>query len=136
MERELSTLIKSIKKIWVSSKSAILVFGAFMIGLGLYFLLRGKDVDPWEVLNEQKKSHKEELKAIDDFHREIKEKNDSIDKKLKTTLEEIDKKYTEKNKKLDRKTKKEVEKIVKDTNLSPEELAKKLADATGLSLDD
>jgi 2-succinyl-5-enolpyruvyl-6-hydroxy-3-cyclohexene-1-carboxylate synthase len=132
----MNDLIKSIKKIWVSSKSAVLVFGAFMIGLGLYFLLRGKDVDPWEVLNEQKKSHKEEIKAIDDFHKEVKEKNDSIDKKLKSTLEEIDRKYTEKNKKLDRRTKKEVEKIVKDTNLSPEELAKKLADATGLSLDD
>lgn len=131
----MSTLIKSIKKLWISSKSTVLIFGAFMIGLGLWFLLRGKDVDPWEILNEQKKSHAEELKAIDESHRELIERNAAIDEKLKNTLREIDEKYAEKNKKLDRKTKQEIEKIVKDTNLSPEELAKKLAEATGLSLD-
>lgn len=132
----MTSLLKSIKKLWVSSKATILIFGAFMIGLGLLFLLRGKDVDPWEILSEQKKARDKELEAIEDAHQELAKRNAEIDENLKKTLREIDEKYAEENKKLDRKTKKEIEKIVKDTNLSPEELAKKLAEATGLSLDE
>ena len=128
-------LLKSVKKLWVSSKATILIFGAFMVGLGLLFLLRGKDVDPWEILNEQKKARDKELEAIEDAHQELAKRNAEIDENLKNTLRQIDQKYAEENKKLDKKTKKEIEKIVKDTSLSPEELAKKLAEATGLSLD-
>ena len=131
----MKSLLKSAKKLWVSSKATILIFGAFMVGLGLLFLLRGKDVDPWEILNEQKKARDKELEAIEGAHQELAKRNAEIDENLKNTLREIDQKYAEENKKLDKKTKKEIEKIVKDTSLSPEELAKKLAEATGLSLD-
>jgi len=132
----MNALVKSAKKLWLSSKSAVLIFGAFMIGLGLWFLLRGKDVDPWEILNEQKKSHAQELEAINAANEELSKRNAAIDENLKKTLREIDEKYAKENRELDKKTKKEIEKIVKDTSLSPEELAKKLAAATGLSLDE
>ena len=129
-------MIAKSKKLWAKIRYYIFASLTLVIAIAVFVMSRGKKVDPWKILSKQKKSHEEELKLIDAAHERLKKEKAEIDENLRKTLKEIEEKYAEKNKTLDKKTKSEIEKIVKDTDLNSEELAKKLADVTGLSLED
>ena len=125
-----------LKKVWIKGKYEIIVFTIGLVALLVALFTRGKNKSVWKIFDEQKRTQEKELRILETSYQKLEKEKAEIDKKLEITLLEIEKKYEEENRSLDRKTKNEIKKIVKDTNLDPEELAKKLSEVTGLSLEE
>ena len=87
-----------------------------------------------EVLAEIQKKHEEELKAIKEADERRMKAYEENSRKLQERLTEIERQYAAAQQELDDKKRKELTKILEESHNDPDELAQRLADATGFRI--
>jgi Skp family chaperone for outer membrane proteins len=120
----LATIWAYVKKYW---SLALLVVG----GIAAFFVFRQREISFADEYKKIKDAHDEELKRIQDARAEEQRQHEANVKKLQDTLAAVQKHYDEARKDLDAKKKAQIEDLVKKYKDDPDELAKKLSEATG-----
>lgn len=115
------------KKYW---NVALLIVSA-IAGFLFYRREQEKFSDRYRQLQD---AHDEELKKIQDAREEERHQHEVNLKKLQSTLDLIQRKYDEDKRAFDDKKKQQVEQLVKKYGKSPDDLAKKLSEATGFKV--
>lgn len=123
----LSTAWTYVKKYW---GIAVLVVGS----IAAFFLFRQQGESFADNLKKIQDLHADELKKIQDARAEEARQHEVNVKKLQETLDAVQKHYDEAKEQLDSKKKREIEEIVKQHGDDPDELAKKLSEATGFTI--
>lgn len=122
-----ATIWAYVKKYW---GIAVLVIGALIA----FFVFKHQDVSFADQLKKIQDAHDEELKQIQDARAEEQRQHAANEQKLQDTLAVVQKHYDEAQRDLDDKKKREIEQIVKDFGDDPLALAKKLSEATGMTV--
>lgn len=122
--RILTIIWSFIKKYW---ELFLLVAGA----LAAMFLLQRQKESFLDDVKRIQDAHDEEVKKINAARDEERRQRIENEKRLSAALTAIQAQYDAAKMELDSKKKKEVEQLVKDFGDNPEELAKKLSQATG-----
>lgn len=120
----LATAWLYVKKYW---GIAVLVVGS----IAAFFLFRQQGESFADNLKKIQDAHNDEVKKIQDARAEEQRQHEVNVKKLQDTLDAVQKHYDEAKEQLDSKKKREIEEIVKQHGDDPDELAKKLSEATG-----
>lgn len=113
-----------IKKYW---ELFLLLTGAFVT----LFLLRQQKVSFMDDMKRIQDAHDEEVKRINAARDEERRQRIENERKLNNALQVVQAQYDAAKRELDDKKKKEVEQLVKEFGDRPEELARKLSEATG-----
>ncbi len=113
-----------IKKYW---ELFLLLTGAFVA----LFLLRQQKVSFMDDMKRIQDAHDEEVKRINAARDEERRQRIENERKLNNALQVVQAQYDAAKRELDDKKKKEVEQLVKEFGDRPEELARKLSEATG-----
>lgn len=116
-----------VKKYW---KILALVLGA-IVG---FVLFRGQNISFAEDFKKIKDSHEEELRQIEAARAEERRRHEENAAKLERALKTVQEEYDKQRKELDSKKKKEIKKIVEEAGDDPEELARRLSEATGFTV--
>lgn len=103
------------------------------LGLGLVVLIAFRQGAPdltklYASVRERSKKEQEEITA--GYEKEVKLTQEAATRAA-DALQQVEEHYAQRSEELDRKKKKEVKKIIEETKRDPEELARKLAQATG-----
>jgi len=103
------------------------------LGLGLVVLLVFRRGTPdftklYASIRERSKQEQEEITA--GYEKEVKLTQEAATRAT-DALQQVEEHYAQRSEELDRKKKQEVKKIIEETKRDPEELARKLAQATG-----
>lgn len=123
----LATIWAYVKKYW---GIAALIIGAIVA----FFVFKRQDVSFADQLKKIQDAHDVELKQIQDARAEEQRQHVANEQKLQDTLAVVQKHYDEAQRDLDDKKKREIEQIVKDYGDDPLALAKKLSEATGMTV--
>lgn len=122
------------QKSWLFIKTnwryAAVVLGALVA----YLLLNKQKSSLLDQLQEIRASYESQISKIEAARREEREKNAQELKILKKRLEDVQKQYDDAKKDLDDKKRAEIEELIKKYSDNPEELAKKLSEATGFKI--
>jgi len=104
--------------------------------IAIYVLFKkDKDLDTIkDAFAASKKSHKAELEAINNTHKEELVKRDKIIDDYHTTIMKLDDEYKKQKLKLHEWEKKKIKKIVEETHNDPEGRVKKIAEEFGFEL--
>lgn len=86
-------------------------------------------------LAENDKKHREELQQIQAAHDAEDADHEAHLKQLQDTLDEVERQYTAAKQQLDDSKRAEIKQIIEEYNDNPDELAKRLSDATGIQID-
>lgn len=121
-----------LRKVWLYIKKhwwiPLIVVGILL----LLLLTRRNSADALiGIIKQQRDSYNKERDVIDKVHVEEIKKRDRALKIYKATMDAIEHKYEEQNKQLDKRKRKEIEKLVNENSDNPEELTKRLSEATG-----
>lgn len=127
-------MLDALKKIWVFVKTYWKYIVLVLIIIAAVIFGSKQRIDWMSKLKEIQDAHDAEIKAIEEARAEERRRNEENLKRLQDALEAVQKKYDEQKKQLDSKKKAEVEQIVKEYGDNPEELAKKLSEATGFQI--
>jgi Tfp pilus assembly protein PilO len=127
-------VLDALKKIWVFVKTYWKYIVLVLIIIAAVIFGSKQRIDWMSKLKEIQDAHDAEIKAIEEARAEERRRNEENLKRLQDALEAVQKKYDEQKKQLDSKKKAEVEQIVKEYGDNPEELAKKLSEATGFQI--
>lgn len=126
--------MQTLKTIWAYVKKwwglAALVIGAVVA----FFVFRGQSTNFAERLKALQDVHDEELKKISDIRAQEQKEHIQNEKRLQETLDAVQRHYDEAKKQLDEKKKAEVEDIVTKFGDDPDAMARKLAEATGMTI--
>lgn len=120
----LAVIWSYVKKYW--SYAALLL--AVIFG---YLLFKKEQIDFADALKKIQEAHEEEIRKIQEAREEERRQHEANLKRLQDTLDAVQKQYDDAKKDLDTKKKKEIEDLVKQFGDNPDELAKKLSEATG-----
>lgn len=123
----LATVWAYVKKYW---SLALLVVG----GIAAFFVFRQREISFADEYKKIKDAHDEELKRIQDARAEEKRQHEENQRKLEATLAAVQQQYAEAKKDLDAKKKAQIEELVKKYKDDPDELAKRLSEATGFTI--
>jgi len=124
------TIKTFLKKAWAWIKKYWYVPALAIYTLVMWIFFR-KGGAASEVLKIQGESHKAQIRAINDAHKEELEKKDAALKQYNDVISSMEKEYKRDKKTLDNKKKKEVKKIVEEHGDNPAELAKIVAERFG-----
>lgn len=123
----LATVWAYVKKYW---SLALLVVG----GIAAFFVFRRREISFADEYKKIKDAHDEELKRIQDARAEEKRQREENRRKLEAALVAVQQQYAEAKKDLDAKKKAQIEGLVKKYKDDPDELAKRLSEATGFTI--
>lgn len=123
----LATVWAYVKKYW---SLALLVVG----GIAAFFVFRRREISFADEYKKIKDAHDEELKRIQDAWAEEKRQREENRRKLEAALVAVQQQYAEAKKDLDAKKKAQIEGLVKKYKDDPDELAKRLSEATGFTI--
>lgn len=116
-----------VKKYWAYAALVLaVVFG--------FFLFRKGQTDFAERLKQINDAHDAELKQIQDARAQEQKQHEENERKLQEALDAVQKHYDDAKKDLDDKKKAQIEDIVKKYKDDPDQLAKKLSEATGFTI--
>lgn len=125
--KSLSVVWSYVKKYW----SYVALLGGTLVA---FFLLRKQGTDTSGMLKELQAAHDDEVKAIQAVREDEKQKHKENEKKLQETLVAVQRHYDDAKEDLDEKKKAQIKEIVDKYGDDPNELAKKLSDATGFKI--
>jgi len=111
-----------LKKIWAFLKTHWYV--PVIIIAALIFRSKGKQFS--EILEASQKSHKKQVKAIEDAEVEKQKRKQEIEDEYENVIKEIDKNYSKENKILDRQEKKYVKYLVDSWVDDPRQMAERI----------
>jgi flagellar biosynthesis/type III secretory pathway M-ring protein FliF/YscJ len=120
----------SLKKIWTWIKHYWYVPAVIVYTLFLWFVFGKKD-KAHEVLKIREKSLEDQIKIINDSHKEEIELRDKILKKYNDLVTKMEESFRRDEKELEDNKKKEIKKLVENYYNDPEELAKLIAEKYG-----
>jgi flagellar biosynthesis/type III secretory pathway M-ring protein FliF/YscJ len=120
----------SLKKIWTWIKHYWYVPAVVLYTLLLWFVFGKKD-KAHEVLKIREKSLEDQIKIINDSHKEEIELRDEILKKYNDLVTKMEESFKRDEKELEDSKKKEIKKLVENYHNDPEELAKLIAEKYG-----
>jgi septal ring factor EnvC (AmiA/AmiB activator) len=116
-----------IKKYWA--------YVALILGIiAAIVFFRKEQLDFADELKKIQEAHDEELRKIEEAREQERREHEANLKRLQETLAEVQKHYDDAKKDLDDKKKKEIADLVKQYGNDPDELAKKLSEATGFTI--
>jgi CII-binding regulator of phage lambda lysogenization HflD len=121
------------KKAWTWIKKYWQLFVGMLIPILVWIFTR-RPPDLSKVLDRVREDHQKELEVINRTHREELEKRDAAVKRYTDTMAEVERKFSESQKTLTEKKKREVEKILKDHGDDPDEITRRLSEATGFQI--
>ena len=101
------------------------------LGIGVFLIFRQGAPDLTKLytsIRERSKREQDEIKAA--YEEEVRLTQEAA-ARAADALQQVEEHYTQRSEELDKKTKKEVKRIIEETKSNPEELAKRLAQATG-----
>jgi len=125
-----------LKKAWATIRKYWQYFALAAYTIVIYVLFK-KDKNTEAIksaFTASKKTHKAELEAINNAHKEELVKRDKIIDDYHTTIMKLDDEYKKQKLKLHEWEKKVIKKIVKDTHNDPEGRVKKIAEHFGFEL--
>lgn len=123
----LATAWAYVKKYW----SLVALVGGVVFAV---VFLRKQGVDFADNLRKIQEAHDEELRKIQEARAEEKRQHEENARKLQAALDAVQKQYDDAKKDLDAKKKAQIEDLVKKYKDDPDELAKKLSEATGFTI--
>lgn len=127
-------ILMTIRKIWSFVKTHWYIPVAIVIAVVLFFISKGNSTGLFDIITKSRESHLKEVDKLNEIHAEEIEKRDVAIKKYNKTVEAVEKQYKEENKALNRKKKKQIKKIVDEVGEDPNELAKRISEATGFDI--
>tara|TARA_Y100000593_G_scaffold9498_1_gene17291 strand:- start:44 stop:481 length:438 start_codon:yes stop_codon:yes gene_type:complete len=123
-----------LKKSWIWIKAHWeLVLGAVLV-VFVYVTQRAKSASMSKVLENSRKLHEEEMKALQDIHESEKEDLKKAEDRMIETMRKVEEEYNKSNKELDEKKKKEIESLVKKNKKDPDEITRRLSELTGFEI--
>ena len=123
----LATVWAYVKKYW----SLVALVGGVVFAV---VFMRKQGSDFAENLKKIQDLHDEELKKIQEVRAEEKRQHEENQRKLQEALATVQQHYDEAKKDLDAKKKAQIEDLVKKYKDDPDELAKRLSEATGFTI--
>lgn len=123
-----------LKKAWQLLKVYWKIPVTIITTIIIWRFLNPESVDLSGILENNRKKHQEELSSIRSSYQKQLDISRENNEKLKKILDEIEKKYNEKQEKLEESKKRIIAKLIKKYKDNPQELAKKLSEATGLTI--
>jgi hypothetical protein len=127
-------MITFFKKAWLWIKKHWKIFALILGAVVGFVLFRGKNISFSEDFNKIKDNHAEELRKIDEARAEERRLAAENAARLESTLKTIEDEYSKKKQELDGKKKQEITRIVKESGDDPDELARRLSEATGFQV--
>jgi len=124
---KLKVFLAYLKKYWLV---AVAIIGFIVFEL----LMQRRSDGLAKTLEEIEKRHDEEIKAIKGAHDVEEQQHEKNVQQLQNRLAEIERQYNVAEQKLDDKKREEIKQILSDTDGNPDELAKKLSEATGFAV--
>tara|TARA_B100000214_G_scaffold323953_2_gene260673 strand:+ start:397 stop:801 length:405 start_codon:yes stop_codon:yes gene_type:complete len=100
------------------------------------FILTRKSENISKVLERAREDHKKELDIINESHKIEIQKRKDAQAEYFLTIQEIEKKYEDRSEELDSRKKQQIERLIEKGNDDPGELARKISEITGFSLDE
>ena len=120
-----------LKKSWIWIKAHWeLVLGTILV-IFVYVTQRAKTSSMSKVLENSRKLHEEEIKALEDIHESEKEDLKKAEDRMIETMRRVEEEYEKSNQELDDKKKKEIESLVKKNKKDPDEITRRLSELTG-----
>jgi len=130
----MTMILPWLKKAWQLLKLYWKIPVTIIITIIVWRFLNPEAADLSKILEDNRKKHQEELDRIRASYQNQLDISRENNEKLKKILDEIEKKYNEKQEKLEESKKKTIANLVKKYKDNPEELSKKLSEATGLTI--
>ena len=120
------------KKAWAFIKKYWKYFIAFFYGMGVWLYFRGSAQKSKEIIEVTRESYEQQIKAINEAHKQEVEKRDLVIKKYNEIIKMIEEEYIKKRRFLELAEKKEVKKIIEEHADDPKSLAKLMSDKFGI----
>lgn len=121
-----------IEKAWVWLKHNWKIPFLVVWSLGIYILSRRNTEAIKDVLESNKRSHREEVETLNRAHKDEILKLKNLQKEYKDTIFKLEKKFKEENRKLSKKHAEDVKEIVIKSKGNPEEIIRKIENDFGI----
>tara|TARA_B100000686_G_scaffold313271_1_gene358473 strand:+ start:1112 stop:1534 length:423 start_codon:yes stop_codon:yes gene_type:complete len=116
--------------LWIKSHGDIVAIIAVAIILGT----AGKKINLSKVIQSKKENYKKQIDAIESSHKEEIEKRESALRRYHSVIADIENQHRDEKDKLDSKKKKLIKSIIEENKDNPDEITRRIADATGFSV--
>ena len=127
------TVKTGLKKIWAWCKKYWQILLGIIIPILVWAFTRHSP-DLSKVLQRVRDDHKKEIDVINESHEKEIAAREAAHEKYMKAIDEVEKSYKKSSEDLTDKKRKEIEKILKDHSDDPDEITRRLAEATGFSI--
>jgi len=109
----------------------------FIVGLAIPLvigLLARRSLDYSKISERIQEDYRKEINVIDESHKIEKENSELANEKYRDTIKQIEEQFAVEEKELTQAKKKEIKKIIKENISNPDEITRRLSQATGFEI--